>query len=103
MIDLSWITPELGVGGSYPSAQRLAREHGIAAAVDLRADMWDEEVLVEADGLELLHLPAHEVSGVSLPHLCDGVAFVVRHVEAGRKVIVRCEHGIGRSALLALC
>jgi protein-tyrosine phosphatase len=35
--------------------------------------------------------------------LADGVAFARDRLDAGEKVLIHCEHGIGRSALLALC
>jgi protein-tyrosine phosphatase len=35
--------------------------------------------------------------------LREGVAFASRHVDRGERVLIRCEHGIGRSATLALC
>jgi protein-tyrosine phosphatase len=40
---------------------------------------------------------------VSQPKLRDGVAFVNRHIDRGESVLIHCEHGIGRSATLALC
>ena len=33
----------------------------------------------------------------------DGVAWVRGRLDAGTRVLIHCEHGIGRSALLALC
>jgi protein-tyrosine phosphatase len=33
----------------------------------------------------------------------DGVAFACRHLDRGERVLIHCEHGIGRSATLALC
>jgi protein-tyrosine phosphatase len=32
-----------------------------------------------------------------------GVAFANRHLDRGERVLIHCEHGIGRSATLALC
>ena len=32
-----------------------------------------------------------------------GVAFVRQQAEAGKRVLVHCQHGIGRAPLLALC
>jgi protein-tyrosine phosphatase len=32
-----------------------------------------------------------------------GVRFVREHAAAGKGVLIHCQHGIGRSALLALC
>jgi hypothetical protein len=104
-LDLSWITPELAIGGCFPieCAAELVREHRIAAVVDLREEARDDEVLLSRHGLELLHLPTPDVHAVTLAMLDDGVAFVVRHLDAGRRVLVHCQHGIGRSALLGLC
>jgi protein-tyrosine phosphatase len=36
-------------------------------------------------------------------HLEQGVEFVRDHAQRGDKVLIHCQHGIGRSALLALC
>jgi len=35
--------------------------------------------------------------------LRDGVAFAAEHLDRGERVLIHCEHGIGRSATLALC
>lgn len=97
----TWITDELAVGGRFGSdvAEALAREHRIAAVVDVRAEESDDEVVLRRHGIAFLHLPTPDLHGVPLPALCEGAAFVKRFPRA----LVHCEHGIGRSALLALC
>lgn len=97
----SWITDELAVGGRLGSdaAPALAREHRIAAIVDLRDEDRDDEHALGHHGIAFLHLPTPDLHGAAVPVLCDGVAFVRRYP----RVLVHCEHGIGRSALLALC
>jgi hypothetical protein len=60
-----------------------------------------EEVLRRA-GIELLHLPT-DVCACSPEHLELGVSWVRRHLAAGERVLVHCQWGIGRSALLSLC
>ena len=104
-LNLSWITPELAVGGSFPAerAEQLARTLGVSAVVDLRAEACDDEALLKRHGLTLLHLPTKDHCAVSEEMLAEGVAFVVDRLEAGERVLIHCEHGIGRSALLALC
>jgi protein-tyrosine phosphatase len=101
----SWITDELAIGGAIDEVQAalLAREHRITAVVDLRAEARDDAVLLRRQGIAFLHLPTTDVCGVSLPMLRRGVAFVSRHLDAGRRALVHCQHGIGRSALLGLC
>ncbi len=100
-----WITDHLAVGGSVPARQteRLSREHGIVAVVDLRNEDVDDERRLRSHGIALLHLPTHDMCGVDLAHLDRGVEFASRHLDRGERVLVHCEHGIGRSAVLALC
>jgi protein-tyrosine phosphatase len=103
--NLSWVTLHLGVGGSFPSerARDLAACFGIRAVVDLRLEACDDEAGLSGCGLRFLHLPTEDHYGVSQAMLDDGVAFVNRHLDRGGRVLVHCEHGIGRSATLALC
>jgi protein-tyrosine phosphatase len=103
--NFDWITDHLAVGGSFPARQteRLLREHGIVAVVDLRNEDVDDERLLRSHGIALLHLPTEDMCGVDLAHLDLGVEFAARHLDRGERVLVHCEHGIGRSAVLALC
>jgi protein-tyrosine phosphatase len=103
--NLSWITPELAVGGSFAieRAEALARDFGVSAVVDLRAEACDDEAVLRRCGVTLLHLPTEDHCAVSKPMLAEGVAFVRARLDTGERVLVHCEHGIGRSALLALC
>jgi protein-tyrosine phosphatase len=103
--NLSWITDGLAVGGSFPAerAEHLARALGIRAVVDLRDEARPDEALLASRGLALLHLPTLDHHAVSAPALREGVAFVNGWLDRGGRVLVHCEHGIGRSATLALC
>ena len=105
MIVFSWITDELAVGGHVPGERtaELVREHRIAAVVDLRAEARDDEHVLRHHGIAFLHLPTPDTLGVTLPMLLDGVEFANLYLDAGNRVLIHCEHGIGRSALLALC
>ena len=104
-LDLSWITPVLAVGARIAPdhVPSLARDHGIAAIVDLRTEECDDEHVLRAHGIAFLHLPTIDRCGVALAMLDDGVAFVTRHLDAGERTLIHCQHGIGRSAILALC
>ena len=103
--NFSWITDDLAVGGRFPveRAEDLARSYLIRAVVDLRSEDRDEEAVLDRHGIRLLHLPTDDHYGVSLPMLEDGVAFCAGHLDRGERVLIHCEHGIGRSATLALC
>lgn len=103
--DVSWLTPDLALGGCFPmeKAGMLASEHGIAAVVDLRQEYCDDEQQLDAAGIRFLHLPTPDLHPVSVDMLDAGVTFTREQNDAGNKVLIHCQHGIGRSALLALC
>jgi protein-tyrosine phosphatase len=105
VIDLHFVAPGLAVGATYPMewAARLAAEHGIARVVDVRVEACDDEAVLRLNGIRLLHLPTEDTRAISQRKLSDGVAFVVEGLDAGERVLVHCQYGIGRSALLALC
>jgi hypothetical protein len=103
--NLSWIQPDLAVGGSFPGEQAgcLANEHGIGAVVDLRSEACDDAAVLDACGLTFLHLPTPDMTGVSQPMLDEAVGFLRDRAREGVRTLVHCEHGIGRSATVALC
>jgi len=103
--NFDWITDDLAVGGSFLAEQteRLTREHRIRAVVDLRNEDVDDERLLRRHGITLLHLPTQDMCGVDRAHLDRGVVFATEHLDRGERVLVHCEHGIGRSAVLGLC
>ena len=84
-------------------ADDLATAHGIGAVVDLRQEDRDDEERLRAAGIDFLHLPTPDLQPVTADMLEEGVRFTRAHTDAGRKVLIHCQHGIGRSALLALC
>jgi hypothetical protein len=103
--NFSWILPDLAVGGSFPieRAGCLAREHGVGAVVDLRQEACDDASALEACGVRFLHLPTEDMTGVSQPMLDEAVDFARAAEADGLRTLIHCQHGIGRSALAALC
>ena len=103
--DLHWLTDHLALGGCFPMdrARELAATHGIRAVVDLRQESRDDDACLNAAGIDFLHLPTPDLEPAPVEMLDRGVEFVRKHVAAREPVLVHCQHGIGRSALLALC
>jgi hypothetical protein len=103
--DFDWLTDELAVGGRFPMprAVDLARDHSVRAIVDLREEDCDDASLLAASGIAFMHLPTTDMFGCATDTLDRGVAFARGHIDRGERVLIHCQHGIGRSALLALC
>lgn len=105
MLDLHFVAPSLAVGARFPpeAAPALAREHGISRVVDVRVEDCDDEHVLRTHGIRLLHLPTEDTRAISLEKIRHGVRFAGEGLDRGEGVLVHCQHGIGRSALLALC
>jgi protein-tyrosine phosphatase len=104
MLDLSWITETLAIGGSFrpPQTAQLVRDHGVSAVVDLRGEESDDARLLAKHRIEFLYLPTIDFAPISPAMLQRGVAFVTSRTSGGRRVLVHCSRGIGRSAVLGL-
>ncbi|RKH55889.1 protein-tyrosine phosphatase family protein [Corallococcus aberystwythensis] len=104
-LNLDWVTPLLAVGGSYPmdAAAHLAQKLGVRHVVDVRVECQDDEHVLSEHGITFLHLPTVDMRAIQLRMIHDGVAWVRERLMREQKVLIHCEHGIGRSALLALC
>lgn len=103
--NLSWITAAIAVGGHVDRerAADLARDLGIGAVVDLRSERCDDAAHLRAHGIDFLHLPTEDHGALSEETISRGLVFASDALACGRKILIHCEHGIGRSATLALC
>jgi predicted protein tyrosine phosphatase len=103
--NLSWFTEDLAVGGSFPrgAARTLARDHGVGAIIDVRSEACDDPAELAAEGVAFLHLPTDDHAALTPENLALGVRFARRAAADARALLIHCEHGIGRSATVALC
>jgi protein-tyrosine phosphatase len=103
--NLSWITPDLAVGGSFPveQAQSLASAHGVGAVIDVRSETCDDAHELSRCGIRFLHLPTPDHHAVMQSMLDEAVEFATDAQREGLRLLIHCEHGIGRSATVALC
>jgi hypothetical protein len=105
LLDISWLLPDLAVSGRFRPevAEHLACRLGIRRIVDLRAEDKDEIEILGRCQIALLHLPTPDMYPPSQERLWEGVQWVREGLSRGEKVLIHCEHGIGRSVLLACC
>jgi hypothetical protein len=103
--DLSWLTDQLAVSRCFPPdyVAELAATDGIRAVIDLREESCDDERALARHGIAFLHLPTPDTLTAPQHLLDQGVAFAREHMRSRGRVLIHCQHGVGRSALLALC
>lgn len=96
------ITPNLWLGGAphYPRDYETLLEAGIDAVVNIRAERHDDFELYESHGIDYLQLKVYDIL-IPPPEIIDeGVAFIHKHVEKDKAVLVHCAKGRGRSVTL---
>jgi protein tyrosine phosphatase (PTP) superfamily phosphohydrolase (DUF442 family) len=100
-LNMSWITPYLAVGGRIlpQDIHRLAAA-GVTRVVDTRSEHKDDEAALAAAGIELLYLPTPDTYPLSLEELEVGSRWVNQQIVDEQRVLIHCEHGVGRSVLL---
>lgn len=105
MQDLDWVSPNLAISGRLTAGdeQRLAQVHGVSRVVDVRSECCDDVHLLRAAGIEHLHVPANDCCGIEQQRIWTALEWIRAALHQGRRVLIHCEHGIGRSATLLAC
>jgi hypothetical protein len=103
--DFNWITADLAVGGALSpgAAAVLAHRHGVGHVIDMREEACDDAAELAAAGVAFLRLPTLDNHAPRKEQLDEGVRFAAGAQAAGSRLLIHCQHGVGRSATLALC
>ena len=104
-LDFHWILPSLAIGARIPEDdyESLVIDHQVTHIVDLRKENQDDVLLLKRYKMDWLHLPTPDLQAISYDMLFRGVHWVRSALNQNGRVLVHCEHGIGRSTLLVLC
>lgn len=101
-LNLSWITDHLAVGGRIRPENILPLGLlGVTHVIDTRSEHCDDKVALSKANIELLHLPAPDTYPLSVEQLAQGAIWANEKINKGGRVLIHCEHGVGRSVLLA--
>jgi hypothetical protein len=94
-----WITPELAVGYAPRSHDHLTaiRAQGVAAIVNLCAECYDLSDSERHAGFDVYYLPVPDEEAPSLEDLEKALTWVEDGISSGKKVLVHCRFGIGRT------
>ncbi len=96
---LNWLTENLATGYAPMSYADLdsIRQQGIDAIVNLCGEYCDLHELEEKSGFEVYYLPIPDESAPDLEDLEMALAWMDEAIHLGKKILVHCRHGIGRT------
>ncbi len=96
---ITWITANLAVGYAPMSYAELKsiKDQGIDAIVNLCGEFCDLHEIEEAEGFEVLFLPIPDEMAPDMAAMEKGLEWLDEAVYLGKKVLVHCHHGIGRT------
>jgi hypothetical protein len=99
---LTWVTDQLAVGGAPMSYEQLdsLKEQGVTAILNLCAEFCDLHDLEAKAGFEVHYLPIPDEQAPDLAALEQALAWLDEAIYLGKKVLIHCRHGIGRTGTL---
>jgi protein-tyrosine phosphatase len=96
---LNWVTEQLAVGHapmSYDELQSI-REQGVGCIVNLCGEYSDLHQIEKHYGFEVYYLPLDDGQAPALQDLEKALDWLDESLHLGKKVLVHCTHGIGRT------
>lgn len=100
-LNMSWVTQHLAVGGRiHPQDIAALARLGVTAVIDTRSEYCDDARALAEEQIELLHLPTPDTYPLSVEQLRKGAIWAQERMKKGGRVLIHCEHGVGRSVLL---
>lgn len=97
--ELSWITENLALGHAPMSYEELnsMQNQGISGIVNLCGEFCDLHEIQEESGFEVYYLPTCDNEAPSMEELEKALDWLDEAIYLGKKVLVHCRHGIGRT------
>ena len=100
-LNMSWVTDHLSVGGRIrPEDIKALSKVGVTHVVDTRSEYCDDKDALAREHIDLLYLPTPDTYPLTVEQLMEGAKWANEQINHSGRVLIHCEHGIGRSVLL---
>ncbi len=97
--DLTWVTDQIAVGSAPMAYAQLEALHaaGVDCILNLCAEFCDLHWIEAGEGFETYYLPIPDEQAPDLAELEKALDWLDEAVYLGKKVLIHCRHGIGRT------
>ena len=104
MMDITWLTDRIAVGGGIWSAENMAKvaQAGVTHIIDMQIE-FDDTALAEPHGIEVLWNPTDDDFELKPAALFRrGVKFAEAALENEGKLFIHCAAGVHRAPMMTL-
>lgn len=101
---LTWLSDNLAIGHAPMSFDDLdyIRDQGVDGIVNLCGETCDLAEFEKGSGFEVCYLPIEDENAPDREELRRSLDWLKRYLGAGRKVLVHCRFGKGRTATFVI-
>ena len=98
----SWVTPNLAAGPAPMSYAQLEaiKSAGVDSIVNLCAEFPDLPGIEKDAGFDVYHLPIEDEETPEIEIMDEALEWIDESIYLGKKVLVHCRHGIGRTGTI---
>ncbi|MDZ7832632.1 MAG: dual specificity protein phosphatase family protein [Desulfobacterales bacterium] len=96
---LTWVTPQLAVGHAPMSYEELdsIKRQGIKAIMNLCLEIEELAKFEQEQGFDVYYLPIMDAGLPEVKELEKALDWLDEAIYLGKKVLIHCRHGIGRT------
>lgn len=103
MLNISWINEQIAVGGAFLNEDLPEiKKEDIEAIVDVRSEYCDDAELLKKYNIDFLNIKVDDRYSPTAKQLKEVFNFVEPFLDKGKKVLIHCQNGCGRSPLVAI-